>query len=139
MTVRGEALVVTFFAANVEVLQDVITELEECFDTVAVKRLLRSDPDESTDDLVFVDRSALTDRQREVLTVAHEMGYFAYPREANAERVAAPLDITVSTFTEHLVAAQSKLMDAIPTIDRDINAPIIVGGCSLVGRFEAGS
>lgn len=113
VTVRDEGIVVTFFAADVEVLQSVITELTKCFDTVAVKRLLRSDPDESTNDLVFVDRSALTARQCEVLTVAHEMGYFAYPREANAETVASALDITTSTFTEHLAVAQSKLMDAI--------------------------
>ena len=57
---------------------------------------------------------ALTDRQREVLTVAHEMGYFEHPRDANAEAVAADLDITPSTFAEHLAAAQSKLVDSIP-------------------------
>jgi len=48
-----------------------------------------------------------------VLSVAHEMGYFDHPRETNAEMVAAALDVTGSTFAEHLAAAQSKLMDSI--------------------------
>ena len=41
------------------------------------------------------------------------MGFFEHPREANAEAVAAALDITPSTFAEHLAAAQSKLVDSI--------------------------
>jgi predicted DNA binding protein len=56
---------------------------------------------------------ALTDRQREVLTVAYGMGSFEHPHEANAEAVAAALDVTPSTFAEHLAAAQSKLVDSI--------------------------
>jgi predicted DNA binding protein len=55
----------------------------------------------------------LTDRQREVLRTAHEMGYFEYPRGANAGEVATALDIEPSTFTEHLNAAQSKLLDEL--------------------------
>jgi len=111
--VREGAIVLTFFAADVGTLRDVIADLNGRFESVGVRRLLRSDPDESEHDLVFVDRGALTDRQREVLSVAHEMGYFDHPRETNAETVAAALDVTGSTFAEHLAAAQSKLMDSI--------------------------
>ena len=55
----------------------------------------------------------LTDPQREALRTAYEMGYFEYPRDANASEVAAALDIQRSTFTEHLNAAQSKLLDEL--------------------------
>jgi hypothetical protein len=75
--------------------------------------LLRSESPESESDLLFVDRSILTDRQHEVLSVAHEMGYFTHPREANAQAVASALDISASTFAEHLAAGQSKLMRSI--------------------------
>ena len=65
------------------------------------------------EDLVVLDRARLTDRQREVLQTAHEMGYFEHPRAANATEVAGSLDINRSTFAEHLASAQSKLLDAI--------------------------
>jgi hypothetical protein len=41
------------------------------------------------------------------------MGYFEHPRTANAGEVADELDISRSTFAEHLAAAQSKLLDAV--------------------------
>jgi hypothetical protein len=62
-------------------------------------------------DLVPVDRGRLTERQAEVLSTAYEMGYFEYPRDSNATEVAAELGIRPSTFTEHLSAAQSKLLE----------------------------
>ena len=61
-------------------------------------------------DVVFVDRGKLTDRQHEVLRTAYDMGYFERPRGANATEVAASLDINPSTFTEHLLSAQRKLL-----------------------------
>jgi predicted DNA binding protein len=45
-----------------------------------------------------------------VLETAHEMGYFERPRRANGTEVAAALDIDPSTFSEHLAAAQRKLL-----------------------------
>ena len=62
---------------------------------------------------MFVNRGALTDRQLEVLETAHEMGYFERPKGANASHIAAALDISQSTLTEHLVTAQRKLLDDI--------------------------
>jgi hypothetical protein len=48
-----------------------------------------------------------------VLETAHRLGYFERPKGANAGEVADALDISRSTFTEHLAAAQTKLLDAI--------------------------
>ena len=62
---------------------------------------------------MFVDRGRLTDRQREVLQTAYDMGYFDHPKRANASEVAAALDISPSTFTEHLAVAQQKILEAI--------------------------
>jgi predicted DNA binding protein len=94
-------------------LQGVITTLRAEFSQVDIRRLLRTRGDQSHHDLVFVDRGRLTERQREVLRTAHEMGYFERPKGANAGEVAAALGISRSTFTEHLSAAQTKLLDAI--------------------------
>jgi predicted DNA binding protein len=94
-------------------LQEVISTLRDRFSGIDVRRLLRTEHDASEDSLVFLDRSRLTERQREVLETAHSMGYFDYPKGANAGDVADELGITSSTFSEHLAAAQSKLLEAI--------------------------
>ena len=51
----------------------------------------------------------LTDRQRQVLELAVEAGYFERPRHNNTGELADALDISRATFTQHLRAAQRKL------------------------------
>lgn len=78
---------------------------------VSVRSVTRSSGDDhGTEELVRVDRGRLTERQLEVLETAHEMGYYEYPRGANATEVAAALGICPSTLAEHLAAAQTKLL-----------------------------
>lgn len=55
----------------------------------------------------------LTDRQTEVLVTAYRVGYFERPRETTGAQVAADLDISPSTFSQHLRAAQRKLLGAL--------------------------
>lgn len=110
---RDGTLRLTFHAADYEQLRETVAALRERFDDLDIKRLLRSPTEAESADTVAVDRSKLTPRQREVLETAHEMGYFEHPRRANATEVAAALDISPSTFGEHLTAAQAKLFDDI--------------------------
>mgnify|MGYP000100221529 CR=1 FL=1 len=105
-------LVVTFHAPDFERVRYVVEDLRERFTAVSLRRLTRTAERES-EDLVFVDRSRLTERQREVLRTAHRMGYFDYPKGANAGDVAEELDISPSTFAEHLGAAQRKVFEAV--------------------------
>jgi hypothetical protein len=109
---RDGALELTFFAADVEVIRETVGRLRGDFDDVSVKYLSRAG-DTASGDLVMVDRDRLTDRQREVLETAYDLGYFEYPKGANAAAVADELGIATSTFVEHLSAAQSKLLDAL--------------------------
>lgn len=53
---------------------------------------------------------ALTDRQREVVQAAVEVGYYDNPRQATHEDVAELLDCTASTAGEHLRKAEAKIM-----------------------------
>ena len=110
---RGRDLYVTFHAPTMERLQDVVGDLRETFPSLSVQRLLRNSTDTPGGSPVLVDRDVLTDRQREVLETAHRMGYFEHPKAVNAGEVAAALDISSSTFAEHLAAAQRKLLAAI--------------------------
>ncbi|MFB6127687.1 MAG: helix-turn-helix domain-containing protein [Halolamina sp.] len=104
-------LLLTMHLRSRERLREVVAALEEVAERITVRYLVQgtADPAESSDTAV-VDRGRLTDRQREVLRTAHRMGYFDYPGGANATAVADELSIGVSTFSEHLSAAQSKLL-----------------------------
>jgi hypothetical protein len=107
------AVVLSFVVNDLDALRDIVADLRDTFEDVSLRRLTRSGHQDGDTDLVFVDRTALTDRQREILETAHRMGYFEHPRGSNATEVSAALDINRSTFAEHLAAAQSKLLDAV--------------------------
>jgi predicted DNA binding protein len=113
VAVDDGTVTVCFLVADLDNLQYVIRGLKERFDGVSICRLTRSEPAGDADDLVYVDRSSLTERQHEVLQVAHERGYFEHPRGANACEVADHLGIAPATFGEHLAAAQRKILDAV--------------------------
>jgi len=57
--------------------------------------------------------SLLTDRQREVLNVAAERGYYDVPRSATHDEVAEALGCAPSTASEHLRKIESKIVDAL--------------------------
>jgi len=57
----------------------------------------------------------LTDRQREALTTAYEMGYYEKPRAVSFEEVATELDCASSTANELLRRAEATIVDAVLT------------------------
>ncbi|MFC7026450.1 helix-turn-helix domain-containing protein [Halomicroarcula sp. GCM10025324] len=105
-------LLLTFYAPDIDRIRAIVTRMRELYDGVSL-RSLREEGTTGSEDSVLVDRGQLTDRQREVLETAVQMGYFEYPKGANAGEVAEALDITVSTFAEHLAAAETKLLGTI--------------------------
>jgi PAS domain S-box-containing protein len=60
-----------------------------------------------------VDDDRFTDRQREVLEIAHHAGYFNWPRDSSAEEVADTLNISSPTLLHHLRTAQKELVDEV--------------------------
>lgn len=54
----------------------------------------------------------LTDRQREVVETAVELGYYDVPRTASQEDIAVELDCAPSTIAEHLRKAESRVLRA---------------------------
>lgn len=59
--------------------------------------------------------SVLTERQRELLLLAKDMGYYKYPRKVGAEDLAAAMGLSASTVIEHLRKSEVRLMDEIMT------------------------
>lgn len=112
--VRAEdgQLHMTFYAPDVESVRSIVADLRAQYDDVHLRHLCRSG-DLDSENLVLVDRNRLTDRQREVLETAYEAGYFEHPKAANASEIAEELGISLSTFTEHLSLAQSKILDSL--------------------------
>jgi predicted DNA binding protein len=55
----------------------------------------------------------LTDKQQEVLRMAYLSGYFSWPRRSTAEECADALGIAQPTFSQHVRAAQEKVIDRL--------------------------
>jgi DNA-binding CsgD family transcriptional regulator len=108
---REGVLTIVFYADDYDQLREVITGLRDQFPGMDIKRFVQSPAEEQAQDIVSVDRSKLTHRQLEVLETAYEKGYFDRPRGANATEIATELGINPSTFREHLVAAESKILN----------------------------
>lgn len=106
-------LLLTLHIDDTDTLREVIRRMEPVAASVEVRYLVRDNFTQDGSDVTVVDRNRLTTRQREVLRTAYELGYFRYPRETNASEVADELGISLSTFTEHLSTAQSKLLDEL--------------------------
>jgi len=110
--VRAEdgTLVVSVHVEDLEAVRAVVERLRKTFDGVSVRRLTNL---ASNDAGAPLEDGELTERQREVVRTAYDMGYFEYPKGANAGEVADALDISRSTFAEHLAAATGKLFESM--------------------------
>jgi hypothetical protein len=104
-------LLIQFRVRSNERLRDVIAAAREISEDVRLNYVVSAGAERS--DTVLVDRGRLTERQREVLETAYDSGYFDHPREQNAAEIAAELDISPSTFREHIAAAQAKLLGSV--------------------------
>ncbi|WP_440767155.1 bacterio-opsin activator domain-containing protein [Natronorubrum sp. DTA7] len=94
-----------------EAVRPVIDRLEDAFADASVTTVWSDHPqpeDAGEDGL-----ERLTDRQRQVLELALDAGYFERPRRHNTGELAAMLDISRATFTQHLRAAQSKVFEEL--------------------------
>jgi predicted DNA binding protein len=63
----------------------------------------------------------LSDRQREAVLLAHQEGYYDWPRGIEAANIAAKMGVAHSTFLEHLRKAEKKLIRK--SLHEDIKAP----------------
>ena len=91
---------------TIQVRLDEIREQEDA--EITIESVVPANRVARTDSLP-IDR--LSHRQREVFQLARKRGYYRQPKETTAGELAAELDVTTSTFHEHLHKAEEKLLD----------------------------
>jgi predicted DNA binding protein len=57
--------------------------------------------------------SGLTEKQMEAVLSAHRHGYYNLPRDADVQAIAARMKVPRTTFQEHLMKAENKLVSAL--------------------------
>ncbi|SEP61954.1 bacterio-opsin activator domain-containing protein [Natrinema salaciae] len=88
--------------------------LERRYDRVELVRYHETEePTRATEDVTARLESSLTDRQLTALQKAYYANYFEWPRDVSGEELAASMDISRSTFHQHLRTAQRKLLDEL--------------------------
>lgn len=90
-------------------LNTALDEIEAAYDAdVDISRVTTAD---ATAGGAGVDQ--LTPRQRQAFRLARDNGYYEYPRATTARALAAELDISKTTYLEHLRKAEAKLFRSI--------------------------
>lgn len=57
--------------------------------------------------------AVLTDRQREILDVATDLGYYEVPREATHRDIAAAVDLDPGTVSEHMQKIEARVFNSV--------------------------
>lgn len=105
--VRSGSMVAVLSIRRREVLRDIISDLRAVGGTVSVDWIVDGTDAGSTTE---IDVSTITDKQREAMECAREMGYYETPRKADLGDVAEELDISESAASQRLNAAETKLV-----------------------------
>ena len=104
---------------NRETLREVVETLRDREATVRLQQLRTADGT-SEDHTVELDVSGITDKQREALRTARQLGYYDQPRTATLDDVAAALDISRSAVSQRINAVEDRLIGEFLRIDETI-------------------
>ena len=91
-------------AGSQESIRRAAADLPEECGRVSLERMGQYDPERDS----FVE--ALTERQRDVLATAVELGYYSTPRAVTHEDIAEELDCSAGTVGEHLRKVEAKVL-----------------------------
>jgi PAS domain S-box-containing protein len=108
---HGRSIRITLELPASEDVRTVIQQLSEKFpSTELVARHEHERPDQTKQELITDIEKRLTDRQRLALRKAFLGGFFDWPRGVSGEELAASMDITPSTYHQHLRTAERKVL-----------------------------
>jgi len=95
---------------------EAISDSVAAIDDAGVAPLLRRLTDFEGTPAGVADR--LTDRQREIVETAYDLGYYEIPRAATTDEVADAVGVTPSTVAEHLQRAEKNVIGRIVAAPR---------------------
>ncbi|XGI84731.1 helix-turn-helix domain-containing protein (plasmid) [Halorutilales archaeon Cl-col2-1] len=111
-TLSGDTMKLSLTLPDDEAVSKIQNVLETKFDDASVSTVwTHRESDGSTTDQEFV--SAMTDRQREVLRHALDVGYFERPRGTSATELADHFGLSRATVSQHLRSAQRKIFTGL--------------------------
>lgn len=102
-------LVVTVATPDRAVLSETVASLREVGATVRLERIVRS-TDDAGNLTLELDPDSITEKQREAVGVAVEVGYYDRPRKADLEDLAERLGISKSAVSQRLSSVEAKLV-----------------------------
>lgn len=105
--VESETLIVVLTVPSREELQRIVDDLKVSAATFTIEWLVHRNDDQT---VAEVDVSSITDKQREALELALDIGYYETPRKSNLSHVAEKLGISESATSQRLNAAETKLV-----------------------------
>ena len=109
--VSDGALVIELVVPDREVLGEIVTTLQETGAVVRLSRLSHLEGD--TDATIEIDATSVTEKQREAVELAVELGYYDRPREATLSDLADELGISRSAVSQRLSAVELTLIRSL--------------------------
>ncbi len=116
LRVEDGSLVVGAYVSDRERLRGIVDFLREQVEDWRLRRLTTPERNRALDGWVgqqVYDEVPVTDKQREAVEAAVEMGYYAEPREANLDDLANKLGVSTSALSQRLNAVESKLVESL--------------------------
>lgn len=109
----GDLYLRIHFGATTDVSQVVDDFIDSYPSAEMVTRRQRTRPGRAPQRIGQVLSDRLTERQQAALEAGYFAGFFEWPRDSSGEDVAASLDISPSTFHQHVRKAEKELLDVV--------------------------
>lgn len=116
LVVEDGSLVVTAYVDDRERLSRTIDDLREGPDSWRLRRLTTPDRNRAVDSGLtaqLLEDVTVTEKQREAVRTAVEMGYYDEPRDATLGDLASRLGVSRSALSQRLNAVESKLVETL--------------------------
>lgn len=110
-SVRDGALILSLTVPSRSALADAVDALRAVDAQVRLRRVGRLEAGEP--DRIELDPASVTDKQREAVELALELGYYERPRRADLSDLAAALDVSPSAVSQRLTAVEATLVRSL--------------------------
>ncbi|MFB6202403.1 MAG: PAS domain S-box protein, partial [Halorhabdus sp.] len=101
----------TVFFPRTDTVRKFVEHLEDSYPDATLQAQRTVEADRTTSLAGALE--SLTDRQREILTIAYRRGFFEWPRASSGEEIADAIDIAPATFHQHIRTVQQNVLESL--------------------------